>query len=857
MLHTTIGNVGHLCIIISFVTSVISAFGYFKSLQIKNLEEQESWKKFSRYSFYLHGLSIVGVIVALYSIIYNHYFEYQYAWSHSSIALPVYYIVSCFWEGQEGSFLLWIFWHALLGLILIKTNRKWEAPLMVVFATVQAFLCSMILGIVLPLIDFKIGSSPFLLMREAMPDLPVWKMNPNFVPEDGRGLNPLLQNYWMVIHPPTLFLGFATTLIPFAYAIAGLWRGEYKEWIRPALPWSLFSAAVLGIGIIMGAYWAYETLNFGGYWNWDPVENASFVPWLVLVAAIHCMIIYKTNESALRISFILVITSFILVLYSTFLNRSGVLGEASVHSFTDLGLSGQLLLYLLFFLVGAVGLLIYRWKNIPTEEQEASVYSREFWIFIGATALCLSSFQIIAATSLPVYNKIVEALGFVSKLAPPADAPTYYSKFQLWFAAAVAILTGTGQYFWWKKIKKENISQHFLTPALVSLILTSLGILATTKLELGDFFSNPTYIALLFACIYAFVTNGTILFNIARGNYKLSGGAVTHIGFAMMLFGILYSSGYSKVVSINTSGFAISNKDEAFTKNNDKENKENVVLWLNTPLEMGKYTLTYKGVRVEGRELPEYVRPELVELIENDFHAVALQDIEQQGKKYYAKGDTLPVFPENKYYEIDFRDKDGKVTTLYPRAQINKKMGNAFSPDLKHSALGDLYTYVALAPNLDEKEWSKTEKFTVAVKDTFFLNDYVAVLDEVKRVTEFEGKPLGPQDAAVQARILISGKEAIPHEIKPVFVIRDGMVAMPPVENAEAGVRARFVSVDPQTGKFTFDINTTQRDFIILKAIEKPLVNILWIGTIILSIGFVMATIRRYREFKLMRDKGF
>ena len=211
----------------------------------------------------------------------------------------------------------------------------------------------------------------------------------------------------------------------------------------------------------------------------------------------------------------------------------------------------------------------------------------------------------------------------------------------------------------------------------------------------------------------------------------------------------------------------------------------------------------------------------------------------------------------NKYYEIDFRDKDGKVTTLYPRAQINKKMGNAFSPDLKHSALGDLYTYVALAPNLDEKEWSKTEKFTVAVKDTFFLNDYVAVLDEVKRVTEFEGKPLGPQDAAVQARILISGKEAIPHEIKPVFVIRDGMVAMPPVENAEAGVRARFVSVDPQTGKFTFDINTTQRDFIILKAIEKPLVNILWIGTIILSIGFVMATIRRYREFKLMRDKGF
>lgn len=295
MLHTSIGNVGHLCIIISFVTSVIATIGYFKSLQTKDLSEQESWRKFSRYTFYLHGISVVGVIAALYTIIYNHYFEYQYAWSHSSKALPVYYIVSCFWEGQEGSFLLWIFWHAVLGVILIKTNRNWEAPLMVVFASVQAFLCSMILGIVLPVIDFKIGSSPFLLMREAMPDLPVWKMNANFVPDDGRGLNPLLQNYWMVIHPPTLFLGFATTLIPFAYAIAGLWRGEFKEWIRPALPWSLFSALVLGVGIIMGGYWAYETLNFGGYWNWDPVENASLVPWLVLVAAIHCMIVYKTQ----------------------------------------------------------------------------------------------------------------------------------------------------------------------------------------------------------------------------------------------------------------------------------------------------------------------------------------------------------------------------------------------------------------------------------------------------------------------------------------------------------------------------------------------------------------------------------
>ena len=160
--------------------------------------------------------------------------------------------------------------------------------------------------------------------------------------------------------------------------------------------------AILGLGILMGGYWAYETLNFGGYWNWDPVENAVYVPWLILIASIHTMITYKNSETALKASIVLVIAVFIAILYSTFLTRSGILGDSSVHSFTDLGLSGQLLLYLLFFIVGAIVLSIVRWKEIPSTEKEASVYSREFWIFIGATTLCLMGFQVLAGTSIPV-----------------------------------------------------------------------------------------------------------------------------------------------------------------------------------------------------------------------------------------------------------------------------------------------------------------------------------------------------------------------------------------------------------------------------------------------------------------------
>ncbi len=476
MIHTFIGNAGHFLIILSFITSLLTAWYYFQATRQPDELSKKSWLKLGRWAFYIHAFAVLGVVYSLFHIIYNHYFEYHYAWSHSSRNLPVHFMISCFWEGQEGSFLLWIFWQALLGLILIATNKKWEAPVMVMFTLVQAFLVSMILGVVIPGLDVKIGSSPFILLRDAM-DAPVFSLNPEYVPEDGTGLNPLLQNYWMVIHPPTLFLGFAIALIPFAYCLAGLWQGSYRDWVRPALPWMSAATLVLGVGILMGAYWAYETLNFGGYWNWDPVENAVYVPWLIMVAALHVMIAFRKNNTALKSAIVLVIATFVLILYSTFLTRSGILGESSVHSFTDLGLSGQLLLYLVFFLVLSVFLAARAWKYIPTSEKETATYSREFWIFIGATTLCLMGFQVLLPTSIPVYNAIVKAFGGISNVAPPADPVAYYTKFQLWFAVVVALLSGTGQFFWWKKMDASKIKEVMLLPVVVTLIIAMIALL--------------------------------------------------------------------------------------------------------------------------------------------------------------------------------------------------------------------------------------------------------------------------------------------------------------------------------------------------------------------------------------------
>ncbi len=841
MIHETIGQVGHALIIVSFVTALLATYSYYRSSQTSELAND--WRQAARTLFFLHLGSVIAVATTLYIIIYNHYFEYHYAYTHASKALPIAYIVSCFWEGQEGSFLLWIFWQALLGVLLMFRNPKWESPVMTIFALVQTFLTSMILGIIIPGIELKIGSSPFLLLREAQPDLPVWTLQPNFIPKDGRGLNPLLQNYWMVIHPPTLFLGFALTLVPFAFLMAGLWKKQLTEWINPALPWSLFGAGVLGVGIMMGAYWAYETLNFGGYWNWDPVENASFVPWLVWIGAVHTMIAYRNSSSALKTSIILVISTFILVLYSTFLNRSGILGNASVHSFTDLGLSWQLLLYMGTFLLGAIGLAWYRWKDLPTDEKELGVYSREFWIFVGASVLGLSAFQLIFTTSIPVYNKIAEAFGMVSNIALPADQVEHYSKIQIWIFIAVAILSAIGQYVWWGKIKGKDQWKALWNSVLVATLLTVLFI------NLGKIFTI-SYIILLWSSLFAVYANGSILWFLSRQKISIAGGALSHVGLAVMLIGILFSSGYSKVVSLNRSGFAISNKVEQFTKDNNKENKENLPLWLGQGAQMQDYLVTYKGRKIALRGKPGYYNKKDFEIIEGDFHAVALKDVAVNGESIAKKGDTVIVEPENNYYELEFKNAEGKAVSLFPRWQVNPKMGTAISPDIKHAFSHDIYTYVSLDPRLaaeagEEKQWSQTINSTVMVGDTLFLNDFVAVLKEVSRITQLEGFQLGVNDAAVQANFLVMGKNDQKFELKPTFIIKDGMVAMPAFESEETGIKIKFTTINPQTQQFSFAVNTTQQDLIIIKALEKPYINLVWIGSILIFIGLFIATYRR------------
>jgi cytochrome c-type biogenesis protein CcmF len=221
--HLLPGLLGHFFIILSLVASLVATFAYFKAVQSKQLDasnppnvnllseltprnDYSAWKKLARAAFFVEVLSVFAIFGILFYIIYNHLFEYKYAWQHSSKTLEVKYLLSCFWEGQEGSFLLWSIWHCVLGLILIRKARNWEAPVMTVVSFAQVCLATMIAGIYF--FNWKMGTNPFVLLRNEM-DAPIFSQ-PNYLSliRDGNDLNPLLQNYWMVIHPPVLFLGF-------------------------------------------------------------------------------------------------------------------------------------------------------------------------------------------------------------------------------------------------------------------------------------------------------------------------------------------------------------------------------------------------------------------------------------------------------------------------------------------------------------------------------------------------------------------------------------------------------------------------------------------------------------------------
>ncbi|HKI86564.1 MAG TPA: cytochrome c biogenesis protein CcsA [Thermoanaerobaculia bacterium] len=284
---------------------------------------------FARRAYRLFTLSIVLTAFILAVLLLRRDFRIEYVYQYSGLDLARHYQLAAFWAGQKGSFLIWLLWGSLLGLGVAKSAGKDEPSVMGVYTLV-----------LLGLLFILVRESPFVMLHKT--------------PTDGAGLNPLLQNNWMVIHPPIMFIGYAASAIPFAFAMAALWRRDTSRWAARAFPWALAGFLVLGSAILLGGYWAYVTLGWGGYWGWDPVENASLIPWLFGTALIHGLHMERTRGRFRRANLIFASLTFMSVLYGTFLTRSGVLADFSVHSFVGLGISGWLIGLMAFFGLMAV-----------------------------------------------------------------------------------------------------------------------------------------------------------------------------------------------------------------------------------------------------------------------------------------------------------------------------------------------------------------------------------------------------------------------------------------------------------------------------------------------------------------------
>ncbi len=806
------GQIGRLSVVTAFVAALTATIAYFIATQRGISPSGNSWKRTARIAFFVHAAAVLGIILSLFYILLNHRFEYQYAWQHSSMELPMKYILSCFWEGQEGSFLLWSFWHVVLGFVLMARAKEWEAPVMTVLAVTQAFLGTMLLGLYLG--DYRVGSNPFLLLRETM-DAPIFA-RANYLDfiTDGNGLNPLLQNYWMTIHPPTLFLGFAATLVPFAFVIAALWKNDYKGWISQTLSWSLFATMVLGVGILMGGAWAYESLTFGGFWAWDPVENASLVPWLTLAGGLHALLIYKHTGRALKLTFILLSLTFLLILYSTFLTRSGILGDTSVHSFTDLGMSGQLIFFMMFFVVLAALFLVMRWRIIPSVKEEEKLSSREFWLFIGALILTISAFQISFSTSIPVLNKFLSAFRviplfenlFEKDLAPPVNPEQHYNSIQIWVAIIIVCLTGTVQYMRYKSSEMKKVLKGLIVPLVAAVIIS---LLAIFSLEIYGI----QYILLLFASLFAVFANVGYLITVLKGRINVGGASVAHVGFALIMLGSLISNLNQKVISINNQGID-------FGASFDEKNKrENILLRKDDPVQMHDYLVTYIGDSVSGP---------------NNYYKVLYQRIDK---------------------------KTGGISEefiLYPNAQINPKMGLIANPDTRHYLRKDIFTHVTSVPDKKAQEESAGvfEPDTVAMKDTFFIAKAFVVLEglEPNPPASSQYQPVDG-DIAVAARLKLQTLNGETYLAKPVFVIRDRSVLAFEAEVKELNVTFRIERILPESDKLILGVKQqeAESDFIIMKAIIFPYINLLWLGCLVMAFGILISIVRRVREGKRSR----
>ena len=448
-------------------------------------------------------------------------FDIDYVARYTSLETPVVYKISALWAGQSGSLLFWLFILSIYTTIVILQNQQKHNSLMpwviITLAIVQMF---------------------FLVLTNYVTN-PFKPTDADFIVSNGNGLNPLLQNVTMATHPPTLYLGYVGFSVPFGFAISAMINRDTSPlWIQSIRRWALVSWLFLSIGIILGGWWAYRELGWGGYWAWDPVENASFMPWLTATAFVHSIIIQEKKDMLRVWNMALIIITFTLCIFGTFLTRSGVM--SSVHSFTGSSLGPIFLTFVFLIMIVSFGMMYFRRNELRSTKKIESFTSRESGFLFNNMVFVVMCFAVFWGTLFPVFSEAIR--GTKITVGPP-----FFNQINIPIGLILLALTGIGPLLAWRKTGKKSLIRNFTFPIITGLIVAILLLIIGLRGAVVISFSLGAFVT---ATITTEFTRGiqarrkkfnesiiTALIKMVSKNRSRYGGYVVHLGIVFMFVG--------------------------------------------------------------------------------------------------------------------------------------------------------------------------------------------------------------------------------------------------------------------------------------------------------------------------------
>lgn len=518
---------GHSCLIAAFATA---AYCVVTSLVGVQRRQPALVQTASNALHATTGLVVVATGSLLW-LLANDRFDVRFVAENSRIDQPLVYKISALWSGMAGSLLLWALILCLYSSLAAWINRGRHPALMPYVYAVCMTTAMFFIAVQL------FAADPFETL--------------GFMPADGRGMNPLLQNPAMAIHPPNLYLGFVGFTIPFAFAIAALVSGRLDTaWLHAIRRWTIVSWFFLSVGITLGAQWAYVELGWGGYWGWDPVENASLMPWLVATAYLHSVIIEEKKQMLRVWNMLLIIATFTLCVFGTFLTRSGIV--SSVHAFTTSNLGPMFAAFLALCLAVSLGLVAWRLPELKSANRLESIVSRESSFLFNNLILGVACFAVLWGTMFPVLSEAVN--GVKITVGPP-----FFNRVNVPIFLALLALTGIGPLIAWRRASMPSIRRAFVWPTVSGIVATVVfmvvaGADAYTAVSMGlsafvlgtvaqEFWRGGRARASSSGESFA-----TAVVSLTMRNKRRYGGYIIHVGIVAMAIGITGSSAFQREV---------------------------------------------------------------------------------------------------------------------------------------------------------------------------------------------------------------------------------------------------------------------------------------------------------------------